>query len=224
MNDDNTTTNEMNLNTGLTFLNQNLTRNISLFFDGLMTTSYLFLRHMGLNLTLCSVNDTRRRFFQLNKDFSPLVQHCSDLVPLTLHTALKRRAHLCFTHLQIDTNNVSSSSSMIPIKQQASCKESIDLQSSVILGGKHRKSPYIENALNSNRRGEWFEGNIVGMILTFSLILWIPISCFIHFCVDESNKKSLIEKQQQDMEVAASLPSKSPVVEIRALTKQTQTD
>jgi hypothetical protein len=53
------------------------------------------------------------------------------------------------------------------------------------------------------------------------LIIWIPVSCFVHFCVDEINKKSFIEKQQQEMET---LPTKSSVIEQTEITKQTQTD
>jgi hypothetical protein len=206
---------EINLNTGLSIFNENLTKNLSMFFNGLMKTSYLFFRQMGLNLTLCSINATRRGFFQFNTQLSPMIPNCIDLVPVTLRPALKRRAHLCFNHL-----NMYNSSNQA-IKQQITCKQSIDLQSSVPIGGKHRKSPYIENALNDNRRGEWFEGNIVGMILSFSLIIWIPVSCFVHFFVDEINKKSLIEKQQHEMEI---LPSKSPVIERVGITKQTQTE
>ncbi len=217
LNNNNNNSEEINLNTGLSIFNENLTKNLSLFFNGLMKTSYLYFRQMGLNLTLCSTNATRRGFFQFNTQLSPAIPHCIDLIPITLRPALKRRAHLCFNHL-----NMFNSSSQ-PIKQQITCKQSIDLQSSVPIGGKHRKSPYIENALNDNRRGEWFEGNIVGMILTFSLVIWIPVSCFVHFCVDEINKKSLIEKQQQqEMET---LPVKSPVIEQQiGITKQTQTE
>lgn len=213
----NNNSDEINLNTGLSILNENITKNISIFFNGLMKTSYLFFRQMGLNLTLCSINSTRRGFFQFNTDLSPVVQHCIDLIPITLRPALKRRAHLCFNHLNI--YNTSSP----PIKQQITCKQSIDLQSSVPIGGKHRKSPYIENALNNNRRGEWFEGNIVGIILTCSLIIWIPVSCFVHFCVDEKNKKALIEKQQQQQEMDV-LPTKPTIDEQISLTKQTQTE
>lgn len=210
---------EVNLNTGLSILNENINKNLSIFFNGLMKTSYLFFRQMGLNLTLCSINATRRGFFQFNTDLSPAVQHCIDLIPITLRPTLKRRAHLCFNHL-----NIFNSSSQ-PIKQQITCEQSIDLQSSVPIGAKHRKSPYIENALNDNRRGEWFEGNIVGIILTCSLLIWIPASCFIHFCVDEINKKSFIEKQQlqqqQEMDI---LSTKSTIIEQVGLTKQTQTE
>ncbi|CAF2381119.1 unnamed protein product [Rotaria sp. Silwood2] len=213
-NNNNNHSEEINLNTGLSILNENITKNLSMFFNGLMKTSYLFFRQMGLNLTLCSINATRRGFFQFNTDLSPIVQHCIDLVPITLRPALKRRAHLCFNHINI--YNLTNQT----IKQDIICKQSIDLHSSVTIDGKNRKSPYIENALNDNRRGEWFEGNIVGMILTFSLIIWIPVSCFVHFCVDEINKKSLIEKQQ-DMET---LPMKSLIIEQVGITKQTQTD
>ena len=201
---------EINLNTGLSILHENLTRNLSLFVNGLMKTSYLFFRQMGLNLTLCSTNATRRGFFQFNTPLSPAVQHCSDLVSSTLHPALKRRAHLCFNHLNIYNNN---SSKNLP----ATCQQ---LQSSVPIDGKHRKSPYIENALNNNRRGEWFEGNIVGMILTFSLIIWIPVSCYVHFCVDEVKKKSLIEKRQQQQQESEVSPTKSSM----GIPKQTQTE
>jgi hypothetical protein len=209
---------EINLNTGISIMNENLTRNLSIFFNGLMKTSYLFFRQMGLNLTLCSTNATRRGFFQFNTELSPAVQNCIDLVPVTLRPALKRRAHLCFNHLNIYNSSNQS------VKQQITCKQSIDLQSSVPIGGKHRKSPYIENALNDNRRGEWFEGNIVGIILTFSLIIWIPVSCFVHFCVDEINKRTLIEKQQQQQHEMDILPSKSPIIEHVGITKQTQTE
>jgi hypothetical protein len=216
INNINNNSEEINLNTGLSILNENITKNLSIFFNGLMKTSYLFFRQMGLNLTLCSINATRRGFFQFNTEVSPIVQNCFDLVPITLRPALKRRAHLCFKHVNV--YNYSNQT----IKQQITCKQSIDLQSSVPIGGKHRKSPYIENALNDNRRGQWFEGNIVGMILTFSLLIWIPVSCFVHFCVDEINKKSFIEKQQQhEMEI---LPTKTPVIEQIGITKQTQTD
>lgn len=207
---------EINLNTGLSILNENLTRNLSLHFIGLMKTSYLFLRQMGLNLTLCSINSTRRGFFQFNTNLSPAVANCIDLVPVTLHPALKRRAHLCFNHLNL--NNIS----YIPTKQQITCQQTIDLQSSVPMEGKNWKSPYIENALNNNRRDEWFEGNIVGMILTFSLVIWIPVSCFVHFCIDEINKRSLIEKQQQ--QDGETTPMKPTVVERTDLNKETQTD
>jgi hypothetical protein len=78
--------------------------------------------------------------------------------------------------------------------------------------------------LNNNRHGEWFEGNIVGMILTFSLLIWIPVSCFVHFCVDEINKKSFIEKQQQQQQEMEILPVKSTINEQIGITKQTQTD
>ena len=204
---------EINLNTGLSILHENLTTNLSLFVNGLMKTSYLFFRQMGLNLTLCSINATRRRFFQFNTPLAPIVSNCIDLIPSTLHPALKRRAHLCFNHF-----NLSNQSMRNPM----SCEQSMDLQSSVPIDGKHRKSPYIENALNNNRRGEWFEGNIVGMILTFSLIIWIPVSCFVHFCVDEVKKKSLIEKRQPPPVVQESdiSTSKSSL----GITKQTQTE
>jgi hypothetical protein len=210
---------EINLNTGLSILNENVTKNLSLFFNGLMKTSYLFFRQMGLNLTLCSINATRKGFFHFNTELAPAVQYCIDLIPVTLRPALQRRAHLCFNHL--NTYNSSNQS----ITQQITCKQSIDLQSSVPIGGKHRKSPYIENALNNDRRGQWFEGNIVGIIITFSLIIWIPVSCFVHFCVDEINKKSFIEKQQQQQQQEMeTLPTKSSVIEQTEITKQTQTD
>lgn len=215
---------EINLNVGLSIFNEQITTSLSMHFNGLMKTSYLFLRQMGLNLTLCSINATRRGFFQFNSQISPAVTNCLDLLPNTLHPALKRRAHLCFTHLNV--NNLS----YLPIKQEITCKQSIDLQSLVPVGGKNRKSPYIENALNSNRRGEWFEGNIVGMTLTFSLIIWIPVSCFVHFCVDEINKKALLEKQQQQQQAPPpaqemeTLPIKTTVIEPLDSTKQTQTE
>lgn len=203
---------EVYLNTGLSILNENLTQDHSIFFNVLMKTSYLFLRQMGLNLTLCSVNSTRRRFFQFNSNISPIVQDCIDLLPKTLPISLKRRAHLCFTHLNL------YNSSLKPVKQDIFCKQSLDLQSSVPITSKHRKSPYIDNALNNNRHAQWMEGNIVGIILTFSLIIWIPVSCFVHFCVDEINKKSLLEKQQQEME------NLSVKLTTNGVTKQTQTD
>ena len=214
---------EINLNVGLSIFNEEITSNLSLHFNGLLKTSYLFLRQMGLNLTLCSINATRRGFFQFNAEISPAVANCLDLLPNTLQPALKRRAHLCFTHLNL--NNLS----YLPVKQEITCKQSIDLQSSVPVGGKHRKSPYIENALNSNRRSEWFEGNIVGMTLTFSLIIWIPVSCFVHFCVDEINKKALLEKQQQSPAAPAAqemetLPIRTIVIEAPDSAKETQTD
>lgn len=200
---------EINLNTGLSILHENLTSNLSLFVNGLMKTSYLFFRQMGLNLTLCSINATRRGFFQFSTPLAPVVQHCLDLVSSTLHSALKRRAHLCFNHLNTYNNN---SNKVLP----ATCQQLMDLQSTIPIDGKHRKSPYIENALNNNRRGEWFEGNIVGMILTFSLIIWIPVSCFVHFCVDEVKKKSLIDKRQQQQE--------NEVLPTNGIPKQTQTE
>ena len=210
---------EVNLNTGLSILPENVTSNLSLLFNGLMKTSYLFLRQMGLNLTLCSINATRRGFFQFNTELSPAVPHCIDLLPVTLRPALKRRAHLCFNHLNM--NNVSH----LPIKPPITCAQSIDLQSSVPVGGKHRKSPHTENALNSNRRGEWFEGNIVGMTITFSLLIWIPVSCFVHFFIDEFNKKAFMEKQQQQQQQEVELlPKKSPTIEQPVVTIQTQTD
>ncbi|CAF1287874.1 unnamed protein product [Adineta steineri] len=218
----NNASDEINLNTGLSIVNENLTKDLSLFFNGLMKTSYLFFRQMGLNLTLCSINATRRGFFQFNTDVSPVVQHCIDLVPVTLRSALKRRAHLCFNYINI----YNSTNQTIQQQQQGICQQSIDSQSSVpIISGKHRKTPYIENALNNNRPGEWFEGNIVGMIITFSLIIWIPVSCFVHFCKDEINKKSLIEKQQQQQQhELETLPIKSVVIDQTSITKQTQTD
>ena len=208
---------EINLNTGLTIFNEELTRSLSSHFIGLMKTSYLFLRQMGLNLTLCSINSTRRKFFQFNTDVSPAVASCIDLIPVTLRPALKRRAHLCFNHLNL--NNLSH----LPVKQQITCQQSIDLQSSVPVETKYRKSPYIENALNNNRRDEWFEGNIVGIILSFSLLIWIPVSCFVHFCIDEINKKALIEKQQQqDGETSPMRPAAT--VERTDVAKPAQTD
>ncbi|CAM4898240.1 unnamed protein product [Rotaria socialis] len=210
----NNSSEEINLNTGLSILNDNITKNLSVFFNGLMKTSYLFLRQMGLNLTLCSINATRKGFFQFNTELSPIFQNCMDLIPITLGTALKRRAHFCFTH--VNSYNITNQT----MKQDTTCKQSTDFQSSITVDGKKRKSPYVENALNDNRPGEWFEGNIVGMILTFSLLIWIPVSCFVHFCVDEINKKSFIEKQQ-DMETQAMPPSMNEQIE---LTKQTQTD
>jgi hypothetical protein len=210
---------EINLNTGVSIFDEDIKSDLSVFFNGLMKTSYLFFRQMGLNLTLCSINSIRKGFFQFNTELSPIVQNCIDLVPITLRPTLKRRAHLCFKHINIYNSSNQS------IKQQIICKQSIDLQSSVPITGKHQKSPYIENALNNNRPAEWFEGNIVGMILSFSLLIWIPVSCFVHFCVDEINKKSFIEKQQlqqqQEMEI---LPTKPTMNEQIGITKQTQTD
>ncbi|UJR35494.1 hypothetical protein I4U23_028248 [Adineta vaga] len=205
---------EINLNTGLSIFNENITRNLSMFFNGLMKTSYLFFRQMGLNLTLCSTNATRRGFFQFNAEIAPVVQNCIDLIPITLQSALQRRAHLCFNY--IDMYNSS--------KQQISCKKSLDSQSTILIDGKNRKSPYIENAFNNNRRAEWFEGNIVGMIITFSLIIWIPVSCFVHFCRDEINKKTFLEKKQQQQEMEALNLKSSSIIEQTGITKQTQTD
>ena len=169
---------EINLNTGITIFNQHIRKNLTLFFDSLMKTSYLFFRQMGLNLTLCSINITRKSFFQFNTELSPIVEHCIDLIPRTLHLTLQRRAHLCFDYISIHNSTNQS------LKQQ--CQE---LQSSGLTIENNRKSPYIENALHDNRHGEWIEGNIVGMILTFSLLIWIPVSCFVHFCVDEKKKE-----------------------------------
>jgi hypothetical protein len=206
---------EINLNTGLSMFNENTTGHLTIYFNSLMKTSYLFLRQMGLNLTLCSINATRRAFFQFNTNVSPAVSQCMDLLSTTLQPALKRRAHLCFTHINMNNRSYALQ------RQQLTCQQTIDLPSSVPADGQRRKSPYIENALNNNRRGEWFEGNIVGIILTLSLVIWIPVSCFVHFCIDEINKTALLEKQQQDIEA---LPMRSTPVDRSDLSKQTQTE
>ncbi|CAF0864246.1 unnamed protein product [Adineta ricciae] len=205
---------EINLNTGVSIINENITRNLSMFFNGLMKTSYLFARQMGLNLTLCSTNATRRGFFQFNTQVAPVVQLCIDLVAPTLQLALQRRAHFCFKYL-----NVYNSSSQA-MKQQISCRQLSDPEA---IDGKHKKNPSIENVLTDTRRGEWFEGNIVGIIITFSLVIWIPVSCFVHFCRDEINKKAFLEKQQQQQELET-LQMRSSTTDQAGVTKQTQTD
>ena len=200
---------EINLNIGITILNKQIRKNLTFYFDSLMKISYLFFRQMGLNLTLCSINRTRKSFFQFNTESSHIVEHCIDLIPRTLHLTLQQRAHLCFNHVSMSNSTNQS------LKQQ--CKQ---LKSSVLIAENNRKSPHIENALNDNRHGEWIEGNIVGMILTFSLLIWIPVSCFVHFCIDEKNKKSFIEKQQE----IETLQTRSLIIEQTGISKQTQTD
>ncbi|CAF1635546.1 unnamed protein product, partial [Didymodactylos carnosus] len=105
----NNVTKELNLNTGITFVSKYLlnSKNSSILFDLIMKTSYLYLRQMGLNLTLCSVNETKRRFFA-NDDVAPIVEKCLDLLSSTLKQSLKRRSHLCFNQIEDNFSTIIS--------------------------------------------------------------------------------------------------------------------
>ncbi|CAF0767078.1 unnamed protein product [Didymodactylos carnosus] len=204
---ENNITKKINLNTGITFISKHLlsSKNSTILFDLFIKTSYLYLRQMGLNLTLCSVNETKRRFF-INKDVAPIIEKCSDLLSSTLKQSLKRRSHLCFT--QVDDELFTQIS-----KKQAyhqTCEETID-QQTIVHGKKtNRKQPYVENALNSDYRASFFEQNIVGLAVSLSLCLWIPVSCFVHFCIDEKNKKMHMSSHNVTMNNTNGLPSSLP--------------
>ena len=48
---------------------------------------------------------------------------------------------------------------------------------------------------------DFMKRNIVGTIIVFSLIVWVPMSCCIHFCYDKRNKAEMknraLEKKQE---------------------------